>query len=175
MRTTTAAQDPEALDKLRELIDDINVAMVTTVTPDGILRSRPMVTQEFQSEGELWFFTADDSGKARDLAEEQAVNVCYAEPKDQRYISISGNATIVRDREKAKELWKPVLKAWFPKGLDDPHLALLRVRIEAAEYWDISANRMKQLFETAKARVEGEAPEPGDHHRVDIRATPASG
>lgn len=161
--------------KLRELIDDIDVAMVTTVTPDGSLRSRPMVTQQFEAEGELWFFTADDSGKARDLAEEQAVNACYAEPKDQRYISISGNATIVHDREKAKELWKPVLKAWFPKGLDDPHLALLRVRIEAAEYWDASSNRMQQLFDVARARLKGQSPDPGDHQRVDIRATPASG
>lgn len=184
MKTTTAERDPKALAKLRELIEDIHVAMITTVTPDGALRSRPMATQHVHAEqGELWFFTADDSGKARDIAEEHAVNVSYADPKRQRYVSVTGSANLLHDREKAKELWHAELKAWFPKGLDDPRLSLLRVRVVSAEYWDLSSGRMVHLLGRAMSALGGhpenderEPEGPGSEHtKIGIRATPASG
>lgn len=149
--------------------------MVTTVVPGGALRSRPMVTRETEHEGELWFFLSDDSDKARDLAEEQGVNVSYADPAKNRYVSVSGNATIVHDTEKFHELWKPDLQSFFPKGLDDPHLALMCVRIETAEYWDATAGRMVSLTEQPGTDRGGTARPAGEHTRVDIRATPASG
>lgn len=154
---------------------DIDIAMITTVTPDGALRSRPMATREINDDGEIWFFTSDDSGKVDDLAQEHAVNVSYAEPKKQRYVSVTGSATITRDRERAKELWSPVLKAWFPGGIDDPHLALLCVRIETAEYWDSTSSKMVQLFEMAKAAATGHSADLGENTTVAVRATPASG
>lgn len=176
-KTTTSARDPEAFEKLQHLVREIDVAMVTTVTPDGALRSRPMATREFTDDGEIWFFTADDSGKVVDLSEENAVNVSYAEPKKQHYVSIIGNATVVHDRDRAQELWQPSLKAWFPKGLDDPHLALLRVRIETAEFWDTHVSKMVQLIDKVRgaAALDDDGTAPGEHTKVGIRATPATG
>jgi general stress protein 26 len=175
MKTTTASADPKAFAKLQEMVRDIDIAMVTTVTPEGSLRSRPMATRRFDSDGTLWFFTADDSEKAHDLEDEQAVNVSYADPKEHRYVSVTGNATIVHDRNKAEQLWSPPVKAYFPGGLDDPHLALLSVRVESAEYWDSTTSKMTQLFEITKAAATGEKPDLGENVKVDIRATPASG
>jgi general stress protein 26 len=172
---TTASRDPAAFAKLQDLVEDIDIAMVTTVTPDGALRSRPMATREFTDDGEIWFFTADDSAKVGDVAAEHAVNLSYADPKRQRYVSITGSADLVRDRDRAKDLWHPMVKAWFPQGLDDPHLALFRVRVETAEFWDAATSRMVQLFEMTKAAATGATPELGEHTRVDVRATPASG
>src|SRR5687768_5972530 len=105
MKRTTASSDPEAYAKLQELIHDIDIAMVTTVTVEGGLRSRPMATRTFEQEGTLWFFTSDDSDKAQDLQEEHAVNVSYADPKHHRYVSVTGNASIVHNSEKAEQLW----------------------------------------------------------------------
>lgn len=175
MKTTTAARDPKAFAKLKELINDIDVAMITTVTPEGMLRSRPMATRKLDDQGVLWFFTSDDSGKAHDLAAEHAVNVSYAEPKHHRYVSVSGNGTLVHDRAKAKELWTPLFKAYFPRGVDDPHLALLCVRIETAEYWEAAASKMVQLFEITKSAATGEKPHLGENVRVDVRNVRASG
>lgn len=175
-KTTTSARDPEAYEKLRDLVREIDIAMVTTVTPDGALRSRPMATREFTDDGEIWFFTSDDSGKAADLAEEHAVNVSYSEPKKQHYVSISGNATVVHDRDRAEELWQPSLKAWFPKGLDDPHLALICVRIETAEFWDTHIAKVTRLVDKLRGHTDDEDDTaPGEHTKVGIRATPASG
>jgi general stress protein 26 len=175
MKTTTAASDPKAFAKLKELVHDIDIGMMTTVTVDGALRSRPMATRKFEDDGTLWFFTSDDSEKAHDLREEHAVNVSYAEPKHHRYVSVTGNATVVHDREKAKRLWTPAMKAYFPRGLEDPHLALLCVRIETTEYWDATTSKMVQLFEITKSAATGEKPELGENVRMDIRNVRASG
>jgi general stress protein 26 len=175
MKTKTITAEQGGLTKLQELVRDIDIAMVTTVTPDGALRSRPMVTRKFDDEGRLWFFTADDSGMAHDLHDEHAVNVSYAEPKDHRYVSVTGNAMIVRNREQARELWQPAMKSYFPLGLDDPHLALLCVRIETAEFWDSPASKVVQLYETTKAAATGGRSDLGDHAKVEIRAARESG
>jgi general stress protein 26 len=175
MQTTTASRSPEAFAKLKSLVDKIDIAMVTTVTPDGALRSRPMATRQFEDDGLLWFFTADDSDKAHDLEEEHAVNVSYADPGKQRYVSITGNGSLVHDRDRARELWHPTMEAYFPQGLDDPHLALLCVRVESAEYWDSPSSPRVPLLERARAATAGETPKAGDHTKIDIRATPTSG
>jgi general stress protein 26 len=149
--------DPETARKLSELIKDIGTAMLTTVAPDGGLRSRPMVAHGRGLEnGELWFFTADDSGKVSEIESEHEVNLAYSEPKDQRYVSLSGRARLVRDVERARRLWTPELKAWFPAGPDDKHLALLRVRIHSAEYWDAPSGKMASLLAFAKSKLTGE-------------------
>jgi general stress protein 26 len=172
MKTTTAENDPQAYKKLRDLIDEIEVAMITTVTHDGALHSRPMVTLRADEDGSIWFFTADDSGKAHDLEEEHAVNLSYADPKRRHYVSVSGSASVVHDTDKARELWKPALSAYFPRGLDDPHLALMCVKIESADYWDAPATG---FFHREKGEG-GRNGKTDDHHtRVDVRATPASG
>ncbi|MGA9523163.1 MAG: pyridoxamine 5'-phosphate oxidase family protein [Myxococcaceae bacterium] len=145
----------QAVDKLNALIRGIRVAMLTTVDEDGALRCRPMAALERGSEnGVLWFVTSEASHKILQVENERHVNVAYASPEDNRYVSVSGAGRLVRDRKKATELWTPVLKAWFPDGVDSPDLALLRVEVTLAEYWDSSSSRMAQLTGFA----EGEEP-----------------
>jgi len=148
--------------------------MITTVTPNGTLRSRPMVTQSFTGDGELWFFMSDDSGKARDLAQEHGVNVSYTDAAQNRFVSVSGNAVVRKDRQKIQQLWRPELERFFPAGVDDPHLALLCVRVDTAEYWDARSGKMLTLENAGDASALTDRPL-GDHTRVAIRATPTSG
>lgn len=167
-RRDWSAPDAETTRKLSALIKDIGVAMLTTVAPDGSLRSRPMAAQGSGLEnGEVWFFTSDDSGKISEINSEHEVNLAYSEPKDQRYVSLSGVATVVRNREQARRRWTPALKAWFPGGVDDPHLAMLRVRVHTAEYWDAPSGTMASLIAYAKSKLTGErTTEVGEHEKV---------
>lgn len=160
----------EAFARLCELIKDINFAMLTTVAADGSLRSRPMGTQEVdQAAATLWFFTAIDSPKTDEITDDQHVCLTYAAPNHQKYVSVSGRARIVRDPAKAKQLWTPLAKAWFPGGVDDPRLALLSVRATAAEYWDAPSSKMVQLFGLAKAALTGHpAKGLGENVKVDV-------
>jgi general stress protein 26 len=122
--------------RLRKLIKSTRIAMFTTVASDGRLRSRPMATLKGGFDGDLWFVTRSTAPKAEEIRDNQHVNVAYADPDDDRYASISGLATLVRDPAKVQELWSRRLRAWFPEGKNDPELALIRVRIDRAEVWD---------------------------------------
>lgn len=155
----------EAQAKVWQMIKDIHIAMMTTID-DGTLRSRPMVSKPDRFDGTLWFFTWASSHKIDEVERNQQVNLSYALPDKQQYVSVSGTATLVRDKAKAKELWNPFVAAWFPKGLDDPDLALLRVDVEYAEYWDAPSSRMVRLYEYAKANAAGRTPDMGENRKV---------
>ena len=160
----------ENVQKLAKLIKDVRVAMLTTVEADGCLRSRPMATQESEFDGTLWFFTWVDTAKVHEIDRDHHVNLSYANPSDQVYVSVSGMARLVRDQAKAKELWNPLHKAWFPKGLDDPNLGLLRVDVDKAEYWDSPSSAVVQLIGFTKAIATGKsyAEEGTEHEKITL-------
>jgi general stress protein 26 len=141
--------------KVAGLIQDIHVAMLTTEAEDGLLHSRPMATQKTEFDGALWFFTGLSAGMVSEIDWNPEVNLSYARPSDNRYVSISGSAEIVNDRAKMAELWSDIYKAWFPQGLDDPDLCLLRVEVSFAEYWDVPSGKMVQVFGFLKALATG--------------------
>lgn len=155
--------------RLWEMIKEINFTMMTTVDEDGSLRSRPMSTQQLEFDGNLWFFTKDTSPKADEINQERAVNLSYANPEKDMYVSVTGKAQIVKDKEKAKQLWNPLLKAWFPDGIDDPELALIKVEPQKAEYWDVPSSTMIQLFGMAKAAITGTEYDDGTNKKVNLQ------
>ena len=164
----------DVIEHLGELIRGIKVAMMTTVEQDGSLRSRPMWTHDRDFDGELWFFTKEHSPKVDEVEHDHHVSLSYADPSRDRFVSISGRCSLVLDKEKARELWNPTLKAWFPEGLEDPELALLRVSVEKAEYWDTPNSRMVQLAGFVKATLTGQEYRPGDNEKVTLDESGAS-
>ena len=159
----------EGVMKLGEMIKDIDFAMLTTIDNDGTLRSRPMSTQQVEFDGDLWFFTRASSHKVDEVQRNQHVNVSYSKPEDQHYVSVSGMAELVHDKEKIEELWNPILKAWFPKGLEDPDLALLKVNVEQAEYWDSPSSTMAHIVGFVKAIATGQSYKPGENEKLDLK------
>jgi general stress protein 26 len=157
--TETRAQ---TIEKLNLLIKDISIAMVTTVDKD-VLRSRPMATQEPEFDGELWFFTSRQTHKAEDIEKDNRVNVSFSAPEDNRYVSMSGTAEVVDDREKIEELWSPTFLARFPKGLEDPNITHLNVSVDQAEYWDATSSSVVEALGLLKSLVTGERPNTGDY------------
>jgi general stress protein 26 len=144
--------------KLRKLLKGFRVAMLTTVTSDGALHSRPMVTARTQDEGEVWFLTKILAPKVAEVQDNQRVSVGYTSAKDGRYVSLSGTATVVRDAQRVLELWRKRHRKWFPAGKRDPELAALRVRIERAEYWDEPTGDMVALVPPGSAPAANDDP-----------------
>lgn len=157
----------DELDDLSGRIKDVKFGMFTTTDDLRIMTSRPLTNQQVDADGNLWFFVSDQEVFTRDLLTNPSVNVSFADVGDHLYVSVSGRAELLRDRAKAEELWNPAVKAWFPQGLDDPHLALLKVRIQAAEYWDTGNSKMVTLFAMAKAAITGKPPtDIGEHKHI---------
>jgi general stress protein 26 len=155
--------------KLWEMIKDIDFTMFTTACADGTLRGRPMSTQKkVEFDGDLWFFSERGTGKTFEIRNDQHVCLGYADPSHNRYVSVSGVATLVDDRAKAKELWTPGLKAWFPDGPESPEVQLIKVHVTEAEYWDAPSNKVVRLVGFVKAIATGQKYEPGENKKLSI-------
>lgn len=158
------------LNKLREMIKDIDFCMLTTIEENGDLHSRPMSSNgQIDPNGDLWFFTNASSHKVSEVANSPKVNVSFADPENQKYISTSGRAELIGDRRKIEELWKPEFKIWFPKGKDDPEIALLKVNLEKAEYWDSSSSTVGYVMSFVSSLITGKQPDLGENKKVNLR------
>lgn len=154
-------------DRLWELIKDMKFGMCTHRHANGRLHSQPLTTlnKSLDEGAKLYFFISRQSEIAQVVQQDDHVNVSYASPSDERYVSVSGEALIVEDVGRKEALWSPMAKAWFPGGPTDPDLALLEVLISHAEYWDVKENKMVQLIKMAKAAVTGKPPQHMGEHR----------
>jgi general stress protein 26 len=160
--------EQDARAELWEKIEGIRPAMMTTVEPDGSLRSRPMWTQGDEFDGSLWFFTGDDAPKVDELEQNPHVGLSYAAPDKDLFVSVSGRAELVHDRRKIEELWNKFAEAWFPDGVDDPNLALLRIDVERAQYWEDKKPKLLQLAEVVIAIVRDKPPKSGEEKKLDF-------
>lgn len=146
-------------EKLAETIKDIKCCMLTTIGEQGQLHSRPMATlglgDSDEFDGELWFFTRNDSLKAHDISEDKEVSLSYVHPTHQRYIAISGVASLEKNKNKMNDLWNPTLSTWFPEGLEDPQLALIRVSVVSSEIWEAPGAVIKPFNQSGEHRQLG--------------------
>lgn len=160
----------ENIKKLRELIGDVKVAMLTTVDQDtGRLHTRPMATQRKDFDGNLWFFTKLRDDKVGDIQEWPDVVVSYVDEDRNLYISASGNATVQRNLEMMEEWWHNGLKSWFPEGLDDPQLGIIKVVVEHAEYWDGPDNAVERMVGFVRAAASREQYQETENEELNLR------
>lgn len=140
--------------KLGELIRAMGIGLLTTVDMEGHFHTRPVQTLHIEARETLWFFTDWGSPKVKEMNRDLRVALAYASPAQHSYVAVSGTATLLRDPDKAKALWRAEQRAYYPDGPSDSRLALLRVRIERAEYW-IAPGRTSYLLAAAKAAITG--------------------
>jgi general stress protein 26 len=167
---TTHEKQEENVGKLREMIKGIEVAILTTTEDDGSLRSRPMLTLDVEFDGDLYFFTKVTAPKVDEVERDRHVCVSYVAPDDQRYVSMSGLARLLRDRAKMEELWIPQLEAWFHDGLKDPELALLWISVTQAEYWEGPSGTLVYMA-GVKAMAAGVAFGDTENEKLELKGT----
>ncbi|MFI5848938.1 pyridoxamine 5'-phosphate oxidase family protein [Micromonospora chalcea] len=160
---TTAA---DARRRVTELIRDARICLLTTTGVDGRLVSRPMGLQEAEFDGDLHFFAYADSAKIRQIRVNPQVNVGFSDQRHHAWVSVAGTATEEWDAGRAKELWNPLLKVWFPDGLETPGITLIKVHAGSAEYWDSPGSTVVNLLGFARAAVTGKPPKAGENREV---------
>ena len=150
------------LNKLFDKIKDVHIAMLTTFNENKQLHSRPMGTIKPQADGSLLFLTDKNSAKVYEVNKDSQVNLSYADPSSNVYVSVTGHANAYRDQAKIDELWAEPFKAWFPKGQEDPNIMILKVEIDQAEYWDTPSSFLSQAYGYVRAVVTGEKSQDDD-------------
>jgi general stress protein 26 len=152
--------------KLIELMNDIKITMFTTIDAEGHFVSRPMAQQLTEPDGDLWFFAERDSRVIEQILANPHVSLTLS--SNSTWISIDGDAEMVDDSAKAKELWNSFVEAWLPQGPEDPSVVLIKVDAHTAEYWDSPGGRVASLISLAKAKVTGEPYQGTDRDIVDL-------
>jgi len=158
----------EDREKLWKILKDIGIGMFVTHSgndPDA-LSARPMGLVGDSFDGTLYFMTPASTPKISELQENADVLIAFAHPGKQHYVSVSGNASVSKDRAKIKELWSELYRTWFPKGPDDPEISLITVQVKSAEYWDAPSSAVVYAYGYLKARLTGERPDPGENKLV---------
>ena len=162
------------IEELYSLVEGIDIAMLTTRNFDGTLVSRPMATQEKRPRVDFWFVTSTETHKVDELQAQPEVNLAYYNNSSREWVSVSGTARLISDRDLIRTLYKPDWKAWFGDeggnrngGPNDPRLVLIEVEAHEATYLKSNQPRAVQLFKVAKALITGTPPKIGDMRHVD--------
>ena len=111
-----ALSRPQAVKKISEMIKDIRIAMLATVTPDGAIHSRPMATQESEFAGELLFLTRQDSSKTDEISHEARVTVIYVDSKEHRFITLAGRAALEQGPGDRTHAVEPAVQSMVSRG-----------------------------------------------------------
>ena len=125
-----------------------------------------MTLQEVEFDGDLWFFAERDSNPVRHIAGSPQVNVGVG--SGGTWVSLTGQARVVEDTARKKQLWNSAVGAWFPQGPEDDSVVLLKVEGDSAEYWDSPGGRLATAFDFAKAKITGERIESGENEKVQL-------
>ena len=161
--------DPIKFDELYERIKDHRTALLATVTKDGYVHARPMMTQEREPDADLWFVTPMDSDKVQEIQAHPRVGVIYFRESDGAYVSIEGEARIIQDKATIRDKWKETWRMWFPEGPDQANLCLIKVSAHGAEYWEPKGTKLTVMFEMARAALTGDHPEIGEAKAIDLQ------
>ena len=158
----------EGIDKLKELVMDAGMCMFASNLTGFPVSARPMSTQEIDDEGVIWFFSQASSEKNAEIDIDSRVQLFYGNTGSSEYLSVAGNATIIKDEAKAKELWTRWAKTWFTKGTDDPELTIIKVVPSDVHYWDTKHNKMVSLIKIMAGAVIGKTMDDGVEGKISV-------
>ena len=151
----------EAIAKLKELAEAARICMFTTYSTAAPMPTRPMALQAVEDDGRMYFFSATDSDKNKEIKRSPQVQLYFSNTGRSEYLNVYGDVEISDDRSKIKELWSVWAKAWFQDGPEDEKISLLIVTPKKCEYWDTKHNKMLQLFKIAASIVIGKTMDDG--------------
>jgi general stress protein 26 len=154
-------------DRVWEVIEKAAVCMMVTRFADG-LRGRPLEAGPDREESAIFFLTDVRGFKDDEIKRHPDVCLTFAYRPQKVYLSISGKASVSRDRDRARSLWNEEQQAWWPGGPDDENVRVIRMDPALAEIWDGPVSFAQIAFEFAKALATGEKPDLGENRKVRV-------
>ncbi len=164
-------QNEEALKKFKKLAEEIKISMFITdsaVDEKEGVHTRPMATIEVEDNGTLWFYTDIRSIKVEEVSMERSVHLVYSHPGKESYLDVWGTAEVVTDQQTIVDKWSPIVKAWFPDGVADPNLGMLKVTPKNCYYWDAETGKMVQFLKMAASIVTGKTLADGAEGKLSL-------
>lgn len=124
------------LQEIKDFTEKTKTCLFVTQTKESHLRARPMMTANTDETGAVWFYTNEFNSKVKDIWKNNEVLVTYTSLSSDSYLTIKGIASLSYNKNDIMDYWDKKLTAWFPAGLDDPNIILIKVDLLEAEYWN---------------------------------------
>ena len=141
--STENLRSQEAIDKLKSLVDSIDIGMVASYPNNqDFVHAVPMSRQEVDDNGDVWFLLSAESETYKNLEKNSKVSVLFSDVKNYQFVNINGKATLSRDQARIDKYWNKMYEAWFEKGKDDPNIRILKVDPSEGNYWDNKSNKI---------------------------------
>lgn len=156
------------IDRVWDIIEKVGVYMLTTQFTGG-LRARPLEARPDREAGLIFFVTDVHSPKEDEIASAPDVGIVFIDADEKAYLSITGRASVLRDLEKTKAVWRKTDEVWWPDGPGSSDVSLLRIEPSTAELWDGPASAAVTAFEFVKARLTGQKPNLGENRKSTVK------
>jgi general stress protein 26 len=167
--STENLHNQEAIDKLKELVDKIDIGMMCTYAPgQQFIHAVPMSRQEVDEDGNIWFLFSAKSETFDNLQKDQRVSVLFSDIKSYSFLSVSGRASATRDESRIDKYWNKMMEGWFEKGREDPDIRVLRVMPTDAYYWDTKTNKLVTFLKVAASAISGAKMDVGRDGELDV-------
>lgn len=166
--STENLNNAEAVKKLTELVDKIDIGMVISRNKNNDLHIVPISRQEVDEQGNIWMLISAESHLHQNLQENSQVDIAYSHLGDYNFLSVSGKAIISRDQARIDKYWNKMMDAWFEKGKEDPNIRVLKVETSDAHYWDNKTNKLITFFKVAASAITGAKMDIGREGTLDL-------
>ncbi|MDX1602466.1 MAG: pyridoxamine 5'-phosphate oxidase family protein [Salinimicrobium sediminis] len=157
----------ESWDRLRDMVDDIKVAMMVTGLEKRPINAVPMRTKKVDDKGNIWFVSMAHSDHNKDLQINGDIHLLYSAPDDNEFLTVYGQAEITKDKSVLKDLYSATSDNWFD-GVDDPNLTAIKVKPAEAYYWDSKTNKYVTLLKMGIGALTGENQDVGEKGKLNL-------
>lgn len=143
MRNFHNLKGQEAINKLKAMVEEIKVCMFCTQLDEQPFSTRPMIIQEVDTNGDIWFLSSDVSDKNVELKIDENMQLLFAGAKSNQYLSVFGSGMVYKDKKIIEKKSKHSVKAWIEKGTEDPNISFIRFVPKSGMYWDSEYGELK--------------------------------
>jgi general stress protein 26 len=165
---TVEMSEKDSLNRIWDIVEKSNSCMLMTQFTGG-LRARPLEARPDRDAGLIFFVTDYHSDKENEIQARPEVGVVFIDSKDNAYLSITGRASVLRDLERTKAIWRKSDDVWWPGGPNDPKVCALQIEPIIGELWDGPRSRLVTYLEFAKAKLTGQEPNLGENRKVTVK------
>ncbi|MBN8784414.1 MAG: hypothetical protein ABS85_12320 [Sphingobacteriales bacterium SCN 48-20] len=167
--STENLHNDEAREKLKDLVDKIDVGILCTYPTDQpYVHAVPMSRQEVDEEGNIWYLFSSESDTFKHLQENNKVSILFSQVSDYSFLSLNGVATVSQDKARIEKYWNKFVEAWFEKGKEDPRIRVMKVQVDDAHYWDNKTSKLVTLLKVAASAVTGKKLDIGREGELNV-------
>ena len=166
---TENLNNQEAIDKLKDLVNSIDVAMMISYPKNSAYPyMTPMSRQEIDDEGNIWYMISADSETYKNIQADNKVSLSFGDPGSYTFLSIDGVCESSRDKDRIEKYWNKFVEVYFEKGKEDPSIRVLKVTPHDTHYWDTKTNKFVTLIKVASAALTGQKIDVGREGELNI-------